>query len=188
MQRIQDNYIYVEVDPARGANTGGLKTTTDPAYAENAGCRKVEVGPPYGANTGDLKTATDPVYAGNTKMDNDLTCEEGMHAGEDRETAFNGTAAISAVTKQHDQDYAVLHDGHNTVASSNDTTQNDGSLTHTTVDQIHDTKINHPSHSATIAKSTDYGVINQPQIDDLICDTDKPTDEAEYGVVNQPLS
>ena len=68
-----------------------------------------------------------------------------MYAGKDRETAFNETAAA---TKQYDQNYVVLCDDHlslNTVVSPNNTTQNDGLLTHTIVNQVHGTKIDHPS-------------------------------------------
>ena len=70
---------------------------------------------------------------------------------------------------------------------SNDTTQSDGSLTHTTVNQRHGTKTNHSRHSAT-AEPTEYGVIDQPQSDAPNYDTDNQTDEVEYGVVNQPRS
>ena len=165
-----------------------INKTNDPAYAGNAAHMYVEVDLECGANTGGVKTATDPAH---TKMDNDLTSEVSMYAGKDREIAFNGTAAISAAAKQYDKNYVVLCNDHlslNTVASSNDTTQNDGLLTHTTVNQVHGTKTNHPSHSATVAKPTEYGVINQPRSDDPNYDTDKPTDEAVYGIINQPLS
>ena len=115
-----------------------------------------------------------------------------MYAGKDRdrETAFNGTAAVSAATKQHDQNYVALRDDHlslNTVASYNDTTQSDGSLTDTTVNQRHGTKTNHSRNSAT-AEPTEYGVIDQPQSDAPNYDTNNQTDVVEYGVVNQPRS
>ena len=46
---------------------------------------------------------------------------------------------------------------------------------------------NYSNHSNTIAKPTEYGIINQPQRDDPKSDAAKQT-EANYGVVNQPRS
>ena len=180
-QPIQFNDQQSELDETiRGAN--------DPAYA---GLMNMEVDPTCGANTGDMKTATDPAYAGNTNLDNDLTCEVSIYTGKDKETAFNGTTTISAATKHHDHSYVVLrddHPSHNVVTTSNGNTQTNGLQISTTNYQCHArANTNYSNHSNTIAKTIEYGIINQPQRDDPNSDAAKQN-EANYGVVNQPQS
>ena len=182
----QSNYAHpIQFNDQQSELNEAIRVANDPAYA---GMMNMEVDLACGASTGDIKTATDPAYAGNTKLDNDLTCEVSAYTGKDKETAFNGTVTISAATKHHDHGYVVLRDdhlSHNAVTTSNGNTQTNGLQIQTTNNQGH-ARAN-TNYSNTIAKTTEYGIINQPQRDDPNSDAAKQT-EANYGVVNQPQS
>ena len=103
----------------------------------------------------------------------------GVNIGEDRVKAFNTTATADSDTKAHQSsqkhdydDSSQLH--HNTTTNTSGDEKEDNVQIHTTVDKKHNTDSPYLFSVANSDKLTDegeYGVINQPQCDDPSFDT-----------------